>query len=83
MRLPLLADFVSEPWFIIIMIVVFFGVLAGLTFVIYRLLNKQKIKKGNPQTPEEIASEELNQVLKPYEPEDSIQMEDDQIDPEE
>ena len=83
MYLPIFAFSPSEPWFIVVMVIVFFGLLAGLTFLIHRLLNKQKIKKGNPQTPEEIASEELKQVLRPYEPVDSVQMEEDQIDPEE
>ena len=83
MYLPIFAFSPSEPWFIVVMIIVFFGVLAGLTFLIHRLLNKQKIKKGNPQTPEEIASEELKQVLKPYEPEDSVRTEEDETDTEE
>ena len=67
----LAADFMRQPWFIILVVLVFFGLLAIVTWVIYRVINKESIQKGNPQTPEEVANEELSRVLKPFDEEET------------
>ena len=66
------ADFTSTTWFIILMIIVFFGIVALITWILYRVINREKLKQGNPQSPEEVAEEELERILRPFDPEDSI-----------
>ena len=65
-NLLLLANFWEEEWFIIVIIIGGFAVLAALTFSLYKFLTRKKPNK-NTQSSEDIAQEELDRILEPYE----------------
>ena len=74
MLLPIFATtFFTDAWFIILVTVAVFALLAIATWLIYRTLNREAIKKGNPQSPEEIAKEEEARILRPYIPEEEAE----------
>ena len=66
--LDIYASIVNEPWFIIVIIIAFFGLVALITWLIYHFVIMRNKSKENPQTPEEVAQEELDNVLVDYNP---------------
>ena len=55
----------NEPWFILIAIIVLFALIGGISFLIYKLLNRNK--KDEKPTEEEIAEETMSRYLEDVE----------------
>lgn len=82
MKLDILATFTGgEPWFIIIIVVLFFALLGTVTFIIYRSINKHQKDEPKP-TEEEVAKEELDRLLETYDENQVSEEELDELDEE-
>lgn len=59
------SEIYNEPWFILIAIIVLFALIGGISFLIYKLLNRNK--KDEKPTEEEIAEETMSRYLEDVE----------------
>jgi capsule polysaccharide export protein KpsE/RkpR len=72
----LATDVFTQPWFIIIMVIVFFGLLGGGTYTLYRYLHR-KSPTDTPANETDVVEEQLSHILEPIDDEATKQAMDD------
>jgi cytochrome c biogenesis protein ResB len=72
LKINVLADVYTQPWFIILMLVLFFGLVVIAIILIKKYVINRNVKK-EPIDEDKVRKEELNRVLEPMTDEKSIE----------